>query len=109
MNYDSFGNLSAIDLDQSRASRKQLPNRLKINFDSSAKKSGAKLIQSDRKNDKHGAMQILDQNEDADTDGLRINPYMISNVDGVKKSILRGGAFGSTARGLSKTTEEDCQ
>ena len=54
-------------------------------------------------------MQILVQDEDADTDGLRINPYMISNVDGVKKSILRGGAFGSTARGLSKTTEEDCQ
>jgi len=41
LNYDSFGNLSAIDLDQSKAaSRKQIPNRLKINFDSSAKKNG---------------------------------------------------------------------
>ena len=54
-------------------------------------------------------MQIQISNEDVDTDGLRINPYMISNVEGVKKSILRGGAYGSTARELNKTTEEDCQ
>ena len=47
MNYDSFGNLSAIELDQSRASRKQLPNRLKINFDSSTKKNGKYLFITD--------------------------------------------------------------